>query len=349
MSTAEILYFPSNDEDPRRQTLRDVYETRLRPTLIGRAKGTFVEYEQALRGWERLTEDPPFQRITTATIDAFKAARRTTVAAATVDKNLRHLRTIIRKAVDAIQKIDQQLYYGPAVNLLNEKPQRVRQGGQLTASRKRLCPNETFDLWYRACRHAKWPVQRPATIAQKALLCLVRTVGMRISDAIGLNWSSNVFLDSSCPYPELDLDWPHGWLYFVPGKTDHSSGAEVLFPMTPNLRRHLDTLRPVSGVTLFSPSRVTKQLCEWRHKLQAMQGIEPAYTWQELRRTCNSSWRQVGGPDVARYVLGHTPKSGDTNTISYSEGVPLLLYDRPNSVVDRWIARSEPESLSDPL
>lgn len=163
------------------QEFRTEYETKIVP---GMALATQTEVLAALDTFERLTKPGRMAGIKTATVDAYKAARRreksrrrpgANVSPATVNKELRHLKAALKKAWK--WKYLREL---PDVDMERE-PRRLPAF---------LAP-EHFAALYRACNAATLPAGQPYPPGDwwRGLLVTLYMVGWRVGAVLALQRS----------------------------------------------------------------------------------------------------------------------------------------------------------------
>ncbi len=193
---------------------RAEYEQKI---LSGMEPGTRGETLQGLRHFQRLAKPGRLQSVKTQTIDMFIAKRRTErgrnkgdiISPATVNKNLRHLKTVFRVAHDW-----GYLPEVPKFRMLKE-PQKL----------PRYVTPEHFAMIYGACDAARWPAGQDYSPADwwRALLTFLYMTGWRIGEPLALQWD--------------DVSLDEGWA--ITRADDNKGRRDEKVPLHPIVVEHL--------------------------------------------------------------------------------------------------------------
>lgn len=202
---------------------RQEFERRI---AAGKPFGTQDCIATAFKNFERITKPGKVQAIKTATIDEFIAKRRKepglregeTVAAATINKDLRHLKAALR--------IASEWGYLPTV----PKFRMVSEPKKLN----RYVSPDHFTLLYQNCQAAKYPKGYPFTPEEfwKGLLVFIYMTGWRISEPLLLR--------------RVDVDHEQGTA--VTRHRDNKGKRDDRTPLHPLV---LDHLRPLKNFTEY--------------------------------------------------------------------------------------------------
>ena len=193
---------------------RAEYEQKI---LAGMEPGTRGETLGGLNHSQRIVKPGRLQAIKTQTIDLFIAKRRTergrnkgdTISPATVNKNLRHLKTVFRVAHDW-----GYLPEVPRFRMLKE-PQKL----------PRYVTPEHFAMIYGACDTARWPAGFDYSPADwwRALLTFMYMTGWRICEPLALRWD--------------DVSLDDGWA--ITRAADNKGKRDEKVPLHPIVVEHL--------------------------------------------------------------------------------------------------------------
>lgn len=228
----------------------------------------------ALDHFERLIKPVKVSAIKTETIDRFIAKRRlergdkkgSTVSMATINKELRHLKAVLRVAHEW-----EQLPKMPKVRMLKE-PKKLA----------RYVTPEHFAAIYKACDQATYPndLHCPAADWWRALLTFAYMTGWRISEILALR--------------KDDIDWTAGTA--LTRAEDNKGDRDDLVPLQPVVLDHLKIVIGF-GAMAFTWNQDLKQLWKQFHAIQAAAGIKltcggkhehsaacHAYGFHDLRR-----------------------------------------------------------------
>jgi integrase len=214
-------YFADNRKSWK--DFRDEYERRI---LAGMQPSTKRNTEESLDNFEELAKPVKVQAIKTATIDDFVAERRkqpgkkpgSTVSPATVNKDLRHLKAVLRVAHEwgYLPKL-------PKVRMLRE-PKKLA----------RYVSGEHFAAIYQACSSATFPAGLPYPAADwwRGLLTMCYMTGWRISEVLSLR--------------RRDLDLEAG--VAITRHADNKGKRDDRVPLHPVVVAHLERLKGFQAV-----------------------------------------------------------------------------------------------------
>jgi hypothetical protein len=215
-----------------------------------------------------------------------------------------------------------------------------------------------LDRLYVAASVAEWPDSRvlPAPLWWRVLFVLSFTYGPRTEDLApikrkgdGLSWEA-VRKSPGCPVEELELDYPLGWLVYLPGKTKRKKG-ELVLPQTAVVKKHLDALPHSSnhgakpGSSLLPCITHYEDFLDQRKAIEKAAGLEGrSITLQTVRRSCQSYWDKVsllGRGEKERSLLGNYITGHSARGVSaefYREPLVLLVEpdDRGEKLIDRF-------------
>jgi len=286
---------------PGRITLREAYCAFLEPTLGDRAPATRSQLLCTIGEWERLTSNPPIDQISDMTLVKFRDDRRNDeggIAEATVNKDLRGLRRIMRRI-------------GPRCD--------GNPGGQGLISlvpycemlvpgepRKRIASANELSALYEACDVATWPNRcgiSPPLLWRATIVCLLNW-GLNTQDLFRLDESSIVPGDGRRGLSRPD----RLYLRFVRRKTQRHKPAPIILPLNETVQRHVASIRRPGG-RLFPFPRNTRDIKRQWDVIHAEAGIalESKIHFQDLRKTCNTYFDMVS-PGIGEWILGHAPR-----------------------------------------
>lgn len=248
----------------------------------GLAEKTRENIEDTFDHFERLVKPGKVSAIRTHVIDQFRALRRkdrgkqsgATVAASTVNKDLRILKAALRKA--------------RRWGYLQEVPD-----FDFEREVKRLAehlPPDHFALLYRACTHAKRPVGQAYPPAEwwRGLLVTIYLTGWRIGAVLKL--------------ARADVDLAAG-VAFVRG-CDTKGKRDQRVPLHPVVADHLRRLPGFSAELFPWPHATCKTLRNELHRLCRLAGI-PKYGFHSLKKafcTLNASRLE---PSMLQFLAQH--------------------------------------------
>lgn len=233
---------------------RKEYEERV---LAGLASGTREQTRSVLDHFERIVKPVRVLTMNTSQVDAFIAARRqepgkkrgTLVSPATLNKELRHLKAVLRVAVDwgYLAKV-------PKIRMQRE-PKKL----------PRYVSPEHFAAIYQACEQARYPEHMPYPAADwwRALLVFAYMTGWRIGDLLSLTREDT---DLEGGYAITRSTDPTGTTEGNKGRRDE---RVKLHPLV------VEHLRRVPGFTptVFPYPRGRTSLTDEFHRIQRLAGI----------------------------------------------------------------------------
>ena len=359
-----------------RSTLSELWSSLSAELAETVAPRTIAEQSSTLRHWVRITTDPALEDIDAAVLLLFRESLlsdvwtdahgriRRPLSPQTYLKHDRHVRQLLTVA-RRLQLIDSipQLYVTRARGLAG-----VRAAERTRPVRPLVTAEELFRL-HRSAAAVTWPRRlwrSPISAATRALLWrallwLLWSYGLRISDAARLTWACVSSYAS-------DIDAP-GALLFRPWKLRRIGRLQCL-PLTMKGLQLLQTLRaavnPPDPDCLVFPMLTTPgrwelrrgtwrpgwraswsaELCplariaptigppDWVAALAADTTYRPPLTPHDLRRTCVTELNDRGrtGRRIGAWVAGHSLR-----------GTDAVAYDKPDAAVFDAIARRERE------
>ena len=301
----------SPSEDMR---LREAFAEFLRDKILRTcSKSHLSRYGTALGHWERLTDDPPVREIDDGCLQDFSDAllqwhhKRGFRGNENTRKILSYVESILRACC---RRGDRNKRGQPGGNhLIEDMP--VVLPPEKDIKKRRVAPLELIGRAYTACDAARWPRQPFHTppALWRLLLVLNYNFGPRTEELLGLRWE-NIHWDPPCTADEIEgLEWPHGWLVYTPPKTKRYKPQPLHLPLTPCARLHLERMRPSPEARgpIFGFPRNKRDLHETRKAIWKQAGIANAYTFQELRKTCSTTWNDFR-PGLGKHVTGHAPR-----------------------------------------
>lgn len=316
-------------------TLPECYVRFVIPLMGDAAPKTLADYRGTMRRWEEAMGDVAVRDVDEETLATFRAKLDAIVEPKPLSKSTKakHLKNVRR----VLRVCGPQSYHNPrGRGLLGRLPfvsvpvchkhDRVKT--------VRVAPLAEVGRWFAACVHARWPqCSIPAPLLWQVRVMLVQTYGLNPKDLLPLEFDRNILFDARCPDDELELSHPFGWLVYTRTKTH----VQLKLPLTPAARALLLELRQVAagGRKLFPcTTRDNSWLAEQR-RIQHLAGIALPYTLQELRKTCNTTWRRIDS-DLGMAVLGHREKG--VNAQFYTNTIPkicdhILAYPQPAEFV----------------
>ena len=322
------LYRPDSAPPLDASTMRlgEAFREFLQPAIAGKCSASHISrFGTAIKHWERVTDDPPVAAIDDLCLQEF------------VDRLLAWHRIRGYRGNENVRKI---LSYVTAILRAccrrGERNRRGRIGGKHLIEdlpladppandrrKKRIADAEEVSKAYEACEVAIWPRSRRRTLWDnpvalwRLLFVLDFYYGPRTEDLLGLCWE-DVRWEAECPAAEISrLEWPFGWLVYLPAKTRRHKPQALHLPLTECARLHLDALRPGLAPTgpIFAFPVNKRDLHGTRKNIWREAGIETPYTFQELRKTCSVNWSD------------HWPRLGEHVTGHAARGVNAIYYD----------------------
>ncbi len=203
----------------------------------------------------------------------------TLVSPATVNKELRSLRAMIRKAVRW-----GYLAKAPEIDFLKEP-------GKLPV----YVPPEHFTAIYRACDSARWPADEPFTPAEwwQGLLIAAYMTGWRIGSLLALRWQ------------HVDLEAGTA----ISLAADNKGKRDQKIPLHPVVIEHLRKLKSFSPLVfpwnharrgLYGEFQAIQRAAEMR-----LTGPKPHYGFHDLRRAFATMNADKLTPDALQVLMQH--------------------------------------------
>jgi integrase len=251
-------------------------------------RGTRLETEGAIKHFNRIVKPVKMKSLTSTAFAEYTAARRLEpkskgneqrVSVATVNKELRHLRAIVRKAHrwGWLPKV-------PEIDFLKEP-------GKIPV----YVPPEHFDAIYQQADTARLPVGLPYPAGDwwRALLVFAYMTGWRIAAILALR--------------REDLDLEAGTAFSR--HTDTKGKREQLVPLNPVVLDHLRKL-PSFSPTVFPWEGSPSQLRQVYWEIQQAAGVKPVgskkrYGFHDLRRGFASMNADRMTPDALQTLMQH--------------------------------------------
>ena len=326
--------------------IRDLYELAMLPQLVRlkRAKATLSDYRTSVKKWEEFWQsggrrEPDVISGTQQTFGFEPAASAVTrqdlrafadwyhgggegSAAVTVNRRVGLLVAILDTASD-----EDDLDFASTCKAPKRLPATV-------AKAKVVLSIDHVNAIYQACDVADWPIYKndrspldalPADY-WRALVVMLFNYGARLQDFAAydtarspLRWrgdDSGVSFDAESP--ASDATSPHGWLWFVPTKTQATKGQPLVLPMPLVVRQHLEQIRG-DGEGLVFPFPCNRNLfAETRRKIFAAAGVSPKvaiakrdyYLPSDFRKTC-LTFHQRACRGIGPFVTGHADQARD--------------------------------------
>ncbi len=263
------------------------YESKV---MVGMEAGTRESAQYAINHFERIAKPVKMQSITSKTIANYVAARRfekkyrnsegsPLVSPATVNKELRTLRAILRKAVRW-----GFLAKPPEIDFLREP-------GKLAV----YVTPEHFAKLYVACDKARWPEQQPYPAADwwRGLLTMAYMTGWRIGSLLALRWE------------DVDLDAATA----ISRATDNKGKRDQKIPLHPLVVEHLAKLKSFSPL-MFSWDHSRPSLFAQYRAIQNAAKVKPEgskahYGFHDLRRAFATMNAANLTPDALQHLMQH--------------------------------------------
>lgn len=273
------------------QTLWIEFEVILEERVLrGMEPGTREATKYALKHFRRIVKPQRMRGITSAVLADYVAKRRQErrtkaenaplISPATVNKELRTLRSILRKAV-------KWGYLGtmPEIEFLRE-PRRL----------PRYVTPEHFALIYgKGCEAARWPDDQPYAAEDwwRAVLMMAYMTGWRIGSLLALRWE------------DVDLDEGHA----VSRAADNKGRRDDLIPLHPVVIDHLQGLKSFSPM-VFPWNHSRRKVFSEFGRLQMAAGIslpgeDRPYGFHDLRRAFATMNAENLTPDVLQKLMQH--------------------------------------------
>lgn len=252
---------------------------------------TIEAYENMLRHWEDLTDDPTFDEMDNITLHGFKAGYLEYNSPASFNKERRHFMAIINRMGPAMRKnpdgmgiIDRFIYIKPI-----REPRKI----------PRVATDMQVDAIYKACDIATWPrFQFGAPEWWRALVVFLCNTGLRRNDFLKLRTS--------------DVNLEDRYVLFDAEKT----GKDQMLPLHSVVVKHFKRIWSDRD-KVFPKSIGYDHLYRQWYKIQSAAGIKPDdhLTFHQMRSTCGTNLFKRS-PGAAQEMLGHS--SIETTRRSYA-------------------------------
>jgi integrase len=251
------------------------FEARIASGMLASTKRLTLD---ALDDFERLVKPKKMAAIKTQTIDDFIAKRRaekgkakkSTISPATVNRELRHLKAVLR--------IANEWGYLPVV----PKVRMLKEPGKMP----RYVTPEHFAALYKKCDQARWPDQQSYTAGEwwRGLLVTAYMTGWRIGSLLALRRED----------VDLDAGTAVSWAKDNKGKRDQR------VKLSPVVVEHLKKL-PGFSPFIFSWNHNDRQLYDKFQAIQTAAGIKDFYGFHDLRR----AFATMNAPRLTADALQH--------------------------------------------
>jgi len=322
------LYVESTETDhSESETLAKVFrsEVRLRLESRRRAVSTIQEYDRTVRVWsefwDRQGGEPMLDAISEDQLDLFSLSlRERGLSERTVNKHCGYLQVVLdlcgprRAGMTGLGRRLGHLESVPRFERLIEK----------SAQRTRVATVAEMGRMIECCTVAQNPT-RQAGLKWQAALRLFAWAGVRRHDLFVNLKLSHWIREARCPVAEVQVEWPWGWLSFIPQKTAGRKPEPLVIPLPRELSIDLaQIVRPTSGdppLLGFAGGNV-----QWRRefaRIQTAAGISSLYTFKDLRKTANAHWQHAVGIGTGAMFLGHSARG--VNAQHYTESVILMV------------------------
>jgi integrase len=266
------------------EQFRAEYESKI---VDGMGVRNRQETLRALKHFERLIKPQRMQVLTSSTILAFVAKRRTerglkpnsVITPATINKELRQLRAAFKKACK--------------LGYLSKEPEFefLKQPQKLPT----YVGPEDFAKIYAACDKARWPERQPFTPTDwwRGLLMMAYMTGWRIGSLLALRWE--------------DVDLQEGTA--ITRAQDNKGKRDQLVPLHPVVVEHLRKLVSLDSF-VFPWSHGRRHIFEEFGKIQKAAGIRPMgsksqYGFHDLRRAFATMNADRLTPDALQALMQH--------------------------------------------
>jgi len=277
----------------KRSRVRELFEQHFLPHRIEDPDSVNVDgYRRAIHYWERITEDPPLEDISSVTMSEFKAGlvkqewRGKPLHVNTVVKYLSHLQWILDQAGPSgprqLRTALGLLAYVP----YTRPPKRVRQF-------KRMVPEVHIVKFFHACEHAVLPAVSGLTASAlwRALLATIASTSLRIGQLVETPMSAVHFDEQLLVLPagicrKSKTEEPHPLHPFAMRMLVAIRGdRERLFPFFP---------KPHSKTTIYHEA----------HRLQDLAGV-PHFGFHGMRRSTLTALSAIS-PAAGQLAAGHS-------------------------------------------
>lgn len=291
--------FPQSDVD---LSLTGFFRTYYLPVKLGGADPATVRmYERVLKGWARITGDPPLRLITPAVLAKYRDVSRQLMGRGgkiaspnTVRSKMTHIQAIL----DAAGPKGPRRRY--AAGILAEVP--FVQPPRAVFEVKSIVGLESLGKAYGAAGQMADPDLYGIAPADwwRGLLVMAFNTALRFGGLFKLRWE----------YVDLELRW----LRMNPAAMKSRNGQ--LIPLNEIAVEHLQRIRQSEDPMVFPLPYTVEWFRKRLHDLQDLAGIPEGehFTLQTIRRTAATLLWQ-NSPEAAVFVLGH--KSELTTTTHY--------------------------------
>lgn len=225
---------------------------------------------------------------------------------------------------------------------------------------------EHVDKIYRACSAALWPTwdcnRNELSISPadywRAIVVMLYNYGFRTNDLVqtesaenpAICWKNIVFEPES---PGSEVTNQHGWLYFVPAKTQRIKPDPLVLPLSRAAKIHLERIKPTDcnpSDPVFPFPRNKKRFYATWDLISTASGVGPKlaisqgreiYKIYDMRKTC-ATHHNRNDRGIAPFILGHSDRD--------DKGVQMTdtFYDNPEeALVDAFKTLQQPESFYD--
>lgn len=309
---------------PRRTTWVDFRREFELKVLAGKRPQTQEAYKYCLNNFEKAVRINLLASINSRTIAEFVAVRRTqrgqkvgsTLAVTTINRDLRHLRAALKKAV--------------AWGLLERMPEIefLREPRKLPT----YVTDEHLAAIYAACEQARRPTIRNASIPPavwwRALIATAFMTGWRIGTLLALRWSN--------------IDAATGQI-FLPA-AENKGNRDQLVPLHEIVLEHLHPIRCEGEDRVFAWIYGRRALYDEFIRIQRAAGVRPArkdhYGFHDLRRGFATYNADRMTADALQALMGHCDYQTTQRYINMSRQlnpaaanlyVPEVLRGEPHS------------------
>lgn len=322
------LFTPDTETRPTAsETLAKVFQSEVRPRLESRrrAVSTLQEYDRTVRVWQEFWAlhggEPMLDEISEDQLDLFSLSLRDRgLSERTVNKHCGYLQVVLDMCGprrSGMTGLGRRLGHLESVPRFERLPER-------SAKRTRVATVGEIDRMIECCTVAQNPTRQPG-LKWQAALRLFAWAGLRRNDLFVNLKLSHWIRETRCPVSEVQVDWPWGWLSFVPQKTEGRKPEPLVIPLSRALSNDLAQINRPSGgdppLLGFACGNV-----QWRRefaRIQTAAGITSLYTFKDLRKTANAHWQQAVGIGTGSMFLGHSARG--VNAEHYTESVLLMV------------------------
>lgn len=196
---------------------------------------------------------------------------------------------------------------------------------------------------YEACDVAQWPRlgKIPPPQTWRCLLVLFWTYGARTQDFFGYKTTcddglrkSELTFNERCPNPNLRrFSSPHGWLNWLPDKTQNTRGEMLALPLSKIARNHIEPFTRIDQPRIFSNGRSKDSYLKTWHTIRKVAGVTDDASiantgtrngkiTRSIRKGCSNNWDDARD-GLGEWVLGQTPQG--TNAKHYKNILPRVI------------------------